>query len=105
MKVVMKYLCAAADAAIILINSGRYSVANTGNAAKDYSTLFNQSHLGGNPEIILWKRHLLGFNAHNGQRYRAIIRANIGVTKSLANSYHCTNEKPVAVSSLYQGDD
>ncbi len=99
-----KYFRAAADAASILMQEAKYSIYNTGNPSKDYSLLFNQSDLSGNPEVIFWRKYKLGLSSHNGQRYLAIIAGNTGVTRSLVESYLCTDGKPIAVSPLYQGD-
>jgi hypothetical protein len=99
------YLRTAAEAAGTLMEEGWYSVANTGAGINDYVTLFNQSDLSNNPEVILHKRYILGFNAHNGQRFLSIIGGNTGVSKSLVESYLCIDGKPIAESDLYQGDD
>src|SRR5690606_1345065 len=64
----------------------------------------NQSDLSGNPEILFAKNYMLGFNAHNGQRYFSIIGGATGVSKSLVESYLCTDGQPISTSPLYQGD-
>lgn len=96
------YFQQAADASLQIMDAGKYQVA--GNSVADYVTLFNQSDLGANPEVIFWKRYILGFNAHNGQRFLSIIGGATGVSKSLVESYLCTDGKPIAVSPLYEGD-
>lgn len=97
-----KYFRDAVNAAEQIINSGKYMIA--GNSVEDYVTLFNQSDLSNNPEIILAKTYKIGFNAHNGQRYFAIIGGATGVSKSLVNNYLCTDGLPISVSPLYKGD-
>lgn len=46
------YLKIARDAAYEIMTDGGFSIYNTGNPEKDYSTLFNSTDLGSNPEII-----------------------------------------------------
>lgn len=97
-----KYFQQAESAALEIMNAGVYQIA--GNSIEDYVTLFNQNDLSGNPEIMFWKKYMLGFNAHNGQRYLGIIGGATGVSKSLVESYLCTDGKPISESTLYQGD-
>lgn len=47
------YLQMARDAARQVIESGRYSIYNTGNPNQDYGSLFQSTNLAGNPEILL----------------------------------------------------
>ncbi len=96
------YLQQAEEAALQVMNAGKYQVA--GSSVADYVSLFNQSDLSGNPEILLAKNYMLGFNAHNGQRYFSIIGGATGVSKSLVESYLCTDGRPISVSALYLGD-
>jgi hypothetical protein len=100
-----KYLDQAVNASETLMKEGNFSIYNTGRGVEDYVTLFNQSDLSGNPEVILWKKYELGFNAHNGQRYLSIIGFNTGASKSLVESFLCTDGKPISVSPLYKGDN
>ncbi|CAL1516377.1 RagB/SusD family nutrient uptake outer membrane protein [Chitinophaga sp. MM2321] len=100
-----KYLEQAASAAKTLMDGRKFAIFNNGNPDKDYSLLFNQSDLSGNSEIIFWRKYKLGISSHNGQRYLAIIAGNTGITRSLVQSYLCTDGQPVAASPLYQGDN
>ncbi len=101
----VKYLQMAVSASQTLIDEGRYQIFNEGNPEKDYSLLFNQSDLSNNPEIMFWKKYKLGLLSHNGQRFLAIIAGNTGVTKSLVESYLCTDGLPISSSPLYKGDN
>lgn len=47
------YLQVARDAAMEIINSGRYSLHSTGDPANDYAALFTNLDLSSNPEVIL----------------------------------------------------
>lgn len=97
-----RYFEQAENAALQIMNAGKYQIA--GNSVADYVSLFNQSDLSGNPEILFAKNYMLGFNAHNGQRYFSIIGGATGVSKSLVESYLCTDGQPISTSPLYQGD-
>lgn len=99
-----KYFRQAAEAANTLMQEGKYAIFTQGNPQKDYSLLFNQSDLSGNPEVLFWRKYKLGLSSHNGQRYLAIIAGNTGVTRSMVRSFLCTDGKPIATSPLYQGD-
>lgn len=97
-----KFFEQAENAALQVMNAGKYQVA--GNSVADYVSLFNQSDLSGNPEILFAKNYMLGFNAHNGQRYFSIIGGATGLSKSLVESYLCADGQPIATSPLYRGD-
>jgi len=89
-----------------LIDSGVYSVHNTGNPDYDYWDVFNQTDFGGHSEVMLWRRFNVELGlAHNGQRYLAAIGGGRGITKSLVDDYLCTDGNPIAVSAQYQGDE
>lgn len=100
-----KYYREAANAAGILIEEAKYSIFNENNPTSDYASLFNQSDLSNNPEVIFWRKYKLGLTSHNGQRYLSIIAGNTGVTRSLVESFLCKDGKPISVSPLYQGDN
>lgn len=82
-----------------------YQIFSTGNASEDYSLLFNQDDLSNNSEIIFWKKHdFLLKTGHNLQRYAGITYPH--PTKSLIDSYLCSNGRPIHNSDgLYEGDN
>lgn len=82
-----------------------YSIYSTGNPDKDYFNLFNQNDLKSNNEIIFWRKYDVGLKvAHNSQRYLGI--RTPGVSKSMIDSYLCSNGNPISNSSgLYLGDN
>jgi starch-binding outer membrane protein, SusD/RagB family len=100
------FLQAAADAAGQLINSGVYSIYQTGNPNADYWHLFNAPYnYNGHPEVMLWKKYDIGLGlTHNHQRYLPRIGGGRGVTQSLINDYLCIDGKPIDGNPLYQGD-
>ncbi|GAA4309528.1 RagB/SusD family nutrient uptake outer membrane protein [Compostibacter hankyongensis] len=99
-----KYLKQSLDASEQLMESGKFAIYNTGHPESDYDLLFNQSDLSGNPEIIFWRKYKEGLLTHNGQRYLSIIAGNTGISKSLVDSYLCTDGRPISSSRLYRGD-
>lgn len=82
-----------------------YAIYSTGNPDKDYFNLFNQNDLKSNNEIIFWRKYDVGLKvAHNSQRYLGI--QTPGVSKSMVDSYLCTNGNPISNSNgLYLGDN
>jgi len=105
-----KYLQAAAQAARDLIDAKygtTYAIFSTGKPHEDYFNLFNQTDLSGNSEVIFWKKYDVAMGTgHNSQRYIGFIANQNGVSKSLVDSYLCTNGRPISDSDgLYQGDN
>ena len=98
-----KYLTKAAQAALEVINSGRFSIYSTGNPDEDYYNFFNIHDYSGNPEVILWKR----FDKSQGiTNFRMILGEwprGHGITKALADSYLSADGLPITVSPLFQG--
>lgn len=94
----------AADAAGMVIQSGKYALDNKGQP-NGYWALFNQTDYSQSNEVMFWRRYSFDdqiihhWNSYSsGGAYR-------GVTKSLVDAYLCTDGKPISVSSLYKGDD
>jgi hypothetical protein len=65
------YLTKASEVSKMIMDSGNFSLYNTGNPANDYRTLFNSQDLTGNPEVIL-------FNAYDVNKDRSS-NVNTGV--------------------------
>ena len=102
-----KYFRKAADAAGALIDANYYSITPITNDPKfGYWRLFNQKDLSTNKEMILWKKFDKALNlTHFGQNMLAYGGGNTGLSKQLIDYYLCTDGKPIAVSSLYKGDN
>ncbi|MCE4566980.1 RagB/SusD family nutrient uptake outer membrane protein [Maribellus sp. CM-23] len=99
------YLTAAATAAKQLIDLNSVSLYNTGNPGVDYGKLFNSDDLNSMNEVLLWRKYNVELGlAHNVQRYIPRSGGGTGLTKSLIDSYLCTDGNPIASSTLYQGD-
>jgi len=99
-----KFFTEAKNAAATLMSSGVYSLYTTGNPQKDYYNLFIQPDLTGNKESILCMVYLKDLFM---QTTTNLLESggNTGYTKDLAESYLCTDGKPISVSPLYLGDD
>jgi hypothetical protein len=105
---VRKYLTAARDASLAVINSG-LSLDNVG--VKDgYHLLFNQHDYSNSKEIMLWRKYNLSLGvSHSANRNQQWNGEGIGLTRRLVESYLCIDTdgkaKPIALASNYQGDD
>lgn len=97
------YLRAAADAAELLINSGRYGIYKTGNPSRDYYNLFIQEELRGNTESIMAMRFIKDVSMHNLTRQISDVWP--ALTKNFVRSFLDKNGVPTALSPLYQGDE
>ncbi|NKI27527.1 RagB/SusD family nutrient uptake outer membrane protein [Arenibacter sp. 6A1] len=99
------FLNIATDAAKSLMDSGIYSLHNTGNPMEDYWKVFNQTDFSGSSEVMLWKSYSQELStAHNGQRYLSSSGGGRGITQVLVNDYLCLDGQPIATSPLYKGD-
>jgi hypothetical protein len=97
------YLQGAVDAAETLINSGAFHIWSTGQPKSDYYNLFIQDELSGNPEAILPMRYLASILTNDIDRQLG--QNGDGYSKNFVRSFLCTDGKPTALSTLYQGDN
>ncbi|WP_430974168.1 RagB/SusD family nutrient uptake outer membrane protein [Sunxiuqinia rutila] len=102
-----KYFRKAAEAANQVITSGHFAIDKAGTSPSEhYWGLFNQEDYSNSQEIMLWKKWDLSLNLyHLASAFFGVSDKNTGISKSLVNSYLCTDGKPIAVSDLYLGDD
>ncbi len=99
------FLAIAENAAKDVMNSNVYSIHNTGNPEQDYFNVFNQESYANHAEVMLWQAYSTDMGlTHNGQRFLAFNGGGRGISKGLVDEYLCTDGKPIAKSSLYQGD-
>ncbi len=96
-------LLKAAEAAEAIMNSGEFAVYSTGDKMNDYFNLFIQEDLGENSEAILYKAFEEDIIMHNLSRQ--MTQSQTGFSKAYADSYLCTDGKPISVSPLFRGDD
>ena len=100
-----RFLELAAAASGQLMDMNTFSI-YVGPEGEEYWSLFNQYDYTGNPEVMLWKKYDVGLGiTHNMSRYIPHGTGRIGMSKSLIDSYLCTDGQPVSVSPLFQGYD
>jgi hypothetical protein len=103
-----RFLTVAATSAKELIDRGLYSINNTGNPYTDYQVCFNQSDFSKNPEIMLWKAYSEDLGLVNYSQMGLLGNYDWigygGITKSMVDSYLCTDGLPISKSALYAGD-
>lgn len=81
-----KYLEMARDAARGIIDNGGFSIYSTGNPMNDYSSLFNNTDLTGNPEVILPKIH--EYNVLNSGWWEGVFgNYEVSPSKDLLQAY------------------
>lgn len=100
------FLREAANAAYTLISEGKYDLYSTGNPTMDYRNMFCDYDLGGNPEMILYKKYDADFGITNGLVWNMDMNFHrTGLTKSLIDSYLCEDGLPVSQSDMFLGHD
>jgi starch-binding outer membrane protein, SusD/RagB family len=81
-------LTSAKTAAQTVINSGRWSIYNTGKPLEDYGNLFTTLNLSANNEVMLWRKYDANENIGHGiSKYLSTGGGDIGVTLSLVDDY------------------
>src|SRR5699024_10869709 len=101
-----KYFAKAASAAEEIMNSDLYDIYTNEDPENDYFELFSLRDYSINPEVLFWTKMDLDLGIHSHSKlYRLETPAGFGLTKNLADSYLCTDGKPIAISSLFQGYD
>jgi len=99
------YLQMATDAAHTLMDMGSLSLYK-GPAGQEYWSLFNQLDYTDNPEVILWKKYDVALGVYHHISTILVSGAgNMGVSKSMVDSYLCIDGEPVSVSPLFMGYD
>ena len=100
-----QFLQAAAVTAELLMQGNRFRIYQ-GPAGTEYWSLFNSLDYTGNPEILLWKKFDVGLQiVNNVSRMLSGGGGNIGLSKTLIDSYLCTDGKPRSVSPSFLGYD
>jgi hypothetical protein len=100
-----QFLQGAAETAELLMQGNRFRLFK-GPANKEYWSLFNPLDYTGNPEIMLWKKFDVGLQiVNNVSRMLSGGGGNIGLSKTLVDSYLCTDGKPKSVSPSFLGYD
>lgn len=80
----------AKNAALDVMNSGKYSI------APSYNALFTSNTLAGNPEVLMYRHYVDGVLAHSTLAY-SYTEAQAGASKSLAMAFLSADGLPVFV--------
>ena len=84
-------------------SNGNTALANVGQE-NGYFDLFNLKDYSTNKEVMLWRKYSVADGStHLWLRY-TWCGAQRGLTKSMIDSYLCTDGKPISESPLYKGD-
>ncbi len=104
-----KYFNKAVEATSKIMESGLYSVYSTGSPTTDYYDLFSkQRTYAANSEVMFWKKYDNGLGKGEAAFRREVnyMQRNPyehSQTKELADSYLCTDGKPISVSPEFKG--
>ena len=92
---IQNYFEQARDAALAIINSGRWRIYNTGKPLEDYSNMFITTDLSSNPEILLYRRYSVKDNiGHSISKYTSTAGADMGINQSLVDDYLTRDGRP-----------
>jgi starch-binding outer membrane protein, SusD/RagB family len=95
----------AAQASEDLMQLGTRSIYK-GPAGQEYWALFNQIDYTSNPEVIFWKKFDVPLGIyHQVSTYLVSGAGDIGINKTLIDSYLCIDGKPISASPLFKGYD
>lgn len=97
-----QFLREAVSAAELVMDSGLFSIYNTGNSDSDYFDLFVQQDLTGNVEGIMIQPFIKDILMHNEVRW--LDEQQSGFTKDFVESFLCTDGLPINLSPEYLGD-
>ena len=100
-----KYFDKVVAAATTMMNSGKIQIYNTGNPSSDYYDLFKMRDYTSISEVLLWKKFSTALSVNNNRNYLLEYPRGSSLTKGLADSYLCTDGKPVSGNPLFQGYD
>jgi starch-binding outer membrane protein, SusD/RagB family len=100
-----KFILLAEAAANQLMQSATLSLYK-GPQGTEYWSLFNQLDYSSNSEVVLWKKYDVGLGVyHHVSAYLSSGQGDIGIARSLIDSYLCADGKPVSVSPEFMGYD
>lgn len=103
-----KYFNKAVEAAGKIMASNKYDIYTTGNSASDYKNLFSLQDYSSNKEVMFWRKYDNGLSRGssafvNDRNFRMETPAGNTITKELADSYLCTDGKPISNNPLFSG--
>ena len=98
-----KYFNKVVESATAIMNSGKFDIYTTGNPTSDYANLFIQRDYSTNKEVLFWKKFSTALSINNNKNYQQEYPYNKSITKELADSYLCTDGKPITGNPLFSG--
>lgn len=91
-----KAIALSRDAALVVMNSGKYAI------SEKYNALFSSEDLSGNSEVIFYRQYLTGVLEHCVLTYNNA-EGQAGGNKSLLDSYLMKDGKPIALNATWDG--
>lgn len=89
-----------------IMDSGYYEIYTTGDPENDYYNNRNRRDYASHPEAMWWTKMDIDQDINAGRKlFYLAYPDNKGFTKHLIDQYLDVNGDPIAVSTLYQGDD
>lgn len=97
------FLQQAADAALSVIEDGRYSLYQGTSTDEAYYDLSVQTDYSSNPEVMLYKHYdYLTYNIQNSLWNQPNLQ---GMSREMTQLYLASDGEPIAVSTLFNGDE
>jgi hypothetical protein len=94
----------AASVTDALITLGTCALDNVG-APNGYQNVFNKESYLDSKEVLFWRQYNASLGITNGWSDFSTYGALTGLSKSMVESYLCTDGKPIDETNLYQGDN
>ena len=99
-----KYLTLASQAAKKLIDDAQFSISYNGNPGIDYGSMFIQTNLDNNPEVMLYRSFNEELELYHYSQQMLVWPQEHAIAKSIVDDYLCTDGLPISTSPLYKGD-
>lgn len=100
-----KYFEVAAKAAGDLIDMGSVKLYKPADEYNYFGELFGNTDLSSNSEILLWKKNVASLGMALNIQPALYQGGDRGLSKSLVESFLCSNGLPISVSPTYKGDN
>ena len=99
-----KYLQLAATTADAVMSTGKFKLYSTGKVNLDYINLFNGNDYSTVSEIMLWAKYDIKLGMGHSAFLASYNGRGTGLSKSILESYLCSDGLPISMSPLYKGD-
>ena len=103
-----KYFNKVVEATTAIMESGKYDLYSTGKPSSDYKDLFALQDYSSNKEVMFWKKYNNELSRGdvsftNDRNFRMETPSGNTFTKQMADSYLCSDGKPITGNSLFKG--